>query len=288
MAESKLQLSLVIPTFNEEKRLPWTLDALAEWIPTSCFDVELIIVDDGSKDRTREVAESYRDRIPNTLFVEVPHLGQMNATITGLKTSKRPLRATLEADAPVHPRMLESFARDLTDYDIVMGSRVLRDSVTEGKPFYRRILSSVMTKLFFILIKGGIHDPQIGFKLFRAEVLEKVLPLLTLKHDGLKSSEIIVKSLALGYRIKEVPVQYKHDNDSKCVPQGSYLIVARAAWALVELWAKTYVEYRRGEWPVCPVRFGFLMAPFWRLLPFEPTPTVQASQGAMPIPGVNR
>jgi glycosyltransferase involved in cell wall biosynthesis len=279
MTKSKVLLTLVIPTFNEENRLPSTLQILAEWIPQSCFDVEVIIVDDGSKDKTGEVAKSYLAKIPNLQFLEVPHLGYMNAIITGLKKSNRPLRATLEADCPVDPRMLESMTENFPDFDIVMGSRVLQDgaSTVEGKSLFRRMLSSIMTRMFSILFKGGIRDPQIGFKLYHAEVIDQVLPRLTLRHDGLKSAEIVVKALAFGYRIKEVPVHYKHDEDSRCVPKGNHRVVVKAAWALLELWAKSYVEYKRGDLPACPVRFGFLLLPFWRLMSFPPLPPLHAA-----------
>lgn len=286
MMEPKIPLTLVIPTFNEEKRLPPTLQILAEWIPNSCFDVEVIIVDDGSRDGTRKVAEAYRNKISNLQFLEIPHLGYMNAIITGLKKSSRPWRATLEADCPVHPRMLESFAANLSDFDIVMGSRVLGGEAVEGKSFFRQMLSFIMSHLFSILFKGGIHDPQIGFKLYRGKVLDQILPSLTLRHDGLKSAEIIVKSLAFGYRVKEMPVQYKHDEDSRCVPRGDYRVVIGAASALLELWAKSYVEYRRGELPSCPVRFGFLLLPFWRQMNFPASPARKMAGAAAPVPGV--
>jgi len=286
MIESKVALTLVIPTYNEEKRLPGTLQLISDWMPHSCFDVEVIIVDDGSQDKTREVVDSYMGRIPKLQFLQVPHIGQLNATITGLKKSIRPLRATLEADCPVHPRTLELFLEKFPDFDVVMGSRILQDDVSsvEGKPLYRRILSSVMSRLFAILFKGGIHDPQIGFKLYHARVLDQVLPLLTLRHDGLKSAEIIVKAMAFGYRVKEVPVRYKHDDDSRCVPKGSYGIVLRAALALGELWIKSYIEYKRGDLPVCPVRFGIVLLPFWRMMTFiapHPAGTARNSSSLM-------
>ena len=271
MADSKVPLTLVIPTFNEEKRLPSTLQILSEWIPLSCFDVEVIIVDDGSTDRTREVANRYSSEIPNLQFLEIPHLGYMNAIITGLLKSKRDLRATLEADCPVHPRMLEYFFRTYPDFDIVMGSRAITNEISSvtGKPLFRRMLSSMMVILFSVLFKGGIRDPQIGFKLYRAEVLDRVLPQLNLSHDGLKSAEIIVKAMAFGYHIKEVPVQYQHDEDSRCVPKGNYVVIIKAALALFELWARSYVEYRRGHLPACPIHFGFLLRPFWRMMIFQ-------------------
>jgi glycosyltransferase involved in cell wall biosynthesis len=281
MAEPKVWLTLVIPTYNEERRLPSTLQTLSEWIPDSCFDVEVIIVDDGSTDATKEVARNYSTRISNLQFIEVPHLGNMNAILTGLSMSKRPLRATLEADCPVHPRMLEYFSETYPDFDIVMGSRLLGGDAAqvEGKSFFRRMLSSAMSRLFSILFKGGIRDPQIGFKLYHAEFIDTILPLLTLRHDGLKSAELVIKALAFGYRIKEVPVHYKHDEDSRCVPKGNYMVIVKAAWALLILWSQSYVEYKRGYLPVCPVRFGFLLLPFWRIMIF---PT------RLPIPPITR
>jgi hypothetical protein len=212
----------------------------------------------------------------------------MNAIITGLQLSDRPLRATLEADCPVHPRLLESFLTTHPDFDMVMGSRILHGegSSVEGKPLVRRLLSSIMARLFSIMFKGGIRDPQIGFKLYHARLLDQVLPVLTLRHDGLKSAEIIVKALAFGYRVKEVPVHYKHDEDSRCVPKGNYRVVLAAALALLELWAKSYVEYKRGDLPVCPVRFGFLLLPFWQLLDFPAFPNPAGAHAASSLPVV--
>ena len=274
---ARISLSLVIPTYNEERRLPATLRTLSEWLPQSPFDAEVLVIDDGSRDGTRRVAGEFGDKIPDLHFVEIAHAGYMNAIITGLRQSIRPWRATLEADGPVHPRMFASFAADFPDYDIVMGRRT---NLVEGKSLFRRLLSSVMSRLFSIFFKGGIHDPQIGFKLYRGEMLEKVLPLLTLRHDGLKSAEIIVKALAFGYRVKEVPVQYKHDEDSRCVPRGNFSVVIKAALALFELWAKSYVEFKRGDLPLGPVRFGFLLLPFWRLMNF---PAFPAARAAAPV-----
>jgi dolichyl-phosphate beta-glucosyltransferase len=277
MTEPKPRLSLIMPAYNEELRLPPTLETLASWIPTAPFDVELIVVDDGSVDRTIEVVDSFRERIA-LRTMQVEHLGYMNAILSGLAASDRPLRATVEADCPVHPRELEKFLPYVGDHGVVMGSRVLRGGKGEtgvvGKSFLRRIISAGMSRLFLILFRGGIRDPQIGFKLYTAAMVDKVVPELCLKHDGLKSSEMIVKALAFGFRVKEIPVPYRHDPDSKAVPKGNYRVIFDAAFAVFHLWAKSYVEYRRGDLPRCPVRFGFLMAPFWKKLRF-PRPARQ-------------
>jgi hypothetical protein len=84
--------------------------------------------------------------------------------------------------------------------------------------------------------------------------------------------------------VKEVPVRYKHDEDSRCVPKGNYRVVRQAAWALLELWAKSYVEFKRGDLPACPVRFGFVLLPFWRLLNFPPLPVLCAADVSSSLP----
>jgi len=269
MTRSKPDLSIVVPAYNEETRLPPTLDIILEWQKTSGLNVEVVVVDDGSADRTCELVEQYAEKNPFIKLRRNSHLGYMNAIITGLHAAEAPFRGTLEADCPVHPRYFQQFLPLMANYDIVMGSRKLRgeDSVVEGKSLFRRFLSAGMSGLFTTLFKLRILDPQIGFKLFRAEVVEKVLPMLALSHDGLKSSETLVKADALGFRIKEVPVKYRHDPDSRCVPKNPYKVVWGALCALFELWVLSYSEFKRGVLPKSPVRGTWLIGPFWRLVP---------------------
>jgi hypothetical protein len=134
----------------------------------------------------------------------------------------------------------------------------------------------VMTSLFSVLFRCGVKDPQIGFKLYKAQVLKQVLPQLRLGHDGLKSAEILVKADAFGYKIKEIPVVYKHDEDSRCVPKGNYRVVFEAGTAVLRLWVQSYVEFKKGLLPVCPVRFSVLLWPIWRFFDLDVTKSTVA------------
>ena len=106
---------------------------------------------------------------------------------------------------------------------MVMGSRLLRGlpeigSVT-GKSFFRKTLSYGYSTLFRILFPVNIYDPQIGFKIYSKAAFDSIIESIRLPHDGLKSSEIVLRFFGGGYRIKECPINYAHDEDSRCVPK---------------------------------------------------------------------
>ncbi|MBF0289205.1 MAG: glycosyltransferase [SAR324 cluster bacterium] len=261
----KAPLSIIIPAYNEENRLPPTLDIVLEWVSkTSVFDVELIIVDDGSEDQTCDIVRSYMTRYSWIKLVEENHVGAMHATISGFKQATSSLVANMEADCAVHPQEFEKFLPHLENHGIVMGSRILRGKLPpiQGKSPFRHLLSFGMSSIFLILFKCNLYDPQIGFKLFKKEALLKVLPLLTSPHDGIKSAEILVKAYSSNYSIKEIPVEYKHHPDSRCVPKGAFLVIFRAILATFQLWEQSYREYQDGLIERLPIR-GNLLLDFW-------------------------
>ncbi len=267
MKNAQIPLTIVIPAYNEEKRLPPTLDAILSWRPGSNFDARIIVVDDGSKDNTREIVKEYAARNTNITLICEPHVGYMNAIISGLTKAETDLRVTIESDLPVHPEVLDSIAADILKYDMIIGSRLSGDSDVEGKSGIRRIISSFYSILFQILFRCNFKDPQIGFKIYRANVLSHILPQLRLPDDGLKSSEFMIKVYGFGYSILEIPVQYKHDPDSRLVIKGKTLAkVLESLSALLSLWIQTYAESRGKLYRVNPVRGGFLLFLLWPFL----------------------
>ena len=110
-------------------------------------------------------------------------------------------------------------------------------------------------KLTIVSSNDEKKDPQISFRLYRKTCIQKILPILSLKHDGLKSSEIAVKAHSLGFKLKEIPVDYTHNIDSKAVPGGirAIKVTVLATLALFQLWFQSIKEYRDGVIPFCPV-----------------------------------
>lgn len=265
---TRIPLTIVIPAYNEQDRLPPTLDAILSWRENSSFDARIIVVDDGSKDSTREVVQDYAAKNSNITLIKEKHVGYMNAIISGLTKAETDLRVTIEADLPVHPQVLDKIAPVISKYDFIIGSRLSGDSQVEGKSGLRRFISSFYSRMFKVLFRCECNDPQIGFKVYRGEMLSHILPQLRLADDGLKSSEFVIKAYGLGYSMLEIPVEYKHDPDSRLVPKGKTLMkVLESTSALLSLWVQTYRENKEKIFKVNPVRGGFLLfiiSPFFK------------------------
>ena len=263
MSESKelTKLSIIIPAYNEEDRLPPTLKEVLAWKKRqTIFEIEIIIVDDGSVDRTVEAVKEFQEIDKSIKLIQEKHVGFMHAITTGFKAASYSLMGNMEADCATHPREFENLIKYINEYDMIMGSRILRGNLgaIKGKSFFRRTLSFFMSNLFRLLFRGEIYDPQIGFKLYKKKVLEEVLPKLCLNEDGLRNSEIVVKAYGLGFKIKEIPVDYKHEEASRCVPKKPVKFLIRTVLALFTLWTQSYMEFKNGLYRRNPVRFSWI------------------------------
>lgn len=253
---SPIPLSVVIPAYNEQDRLPRTLQRLKEWKPGVFSPLQIIVVDDGSADATIKVVEDWLPQDSRLELVKAPHGGAMSALITGYKKAKHDWVGNMEADCATDPAEFERLAPHLERADIVTGSRQLRGDLgpIEGKSLFRRVMSKTLSCLFVGLFRCGVRDPQIGFKIFRRKALLDVLPMLASKHDGIKSAEILVKAHGLGYRIVEIPVLYQHDDASRLVPKHPYLVVAKVFAALMAMWLEAAAAFDAGRLKTAPVR----------------------------------
>ena len=105
MSNNKVSISVVMPAYNEEDRLPVTLDEFTQWANQNLdINIELIIVNDGSTDKTEAIVQSYINKYNWIRLIQETHVGMMNAIFTGINNANYNLIGTLEADSPVHPR----------------------------------------------------------------------------------------------------------------------------------------------------------------------------------------
>jgi len=206
-------ISVVIPAYNEEAHIENTLKVVLETlesIKNPINDFELIVVDNGSMDKTSEVVEYFSKKDPRVKFIKIEEKGKGLALKEGSLVANGKYICFLDADLDLEPWHIKHFFEimETSNADIVIGSKRHPLSKVEGYPLSRRILSycyQIMNKILFNL---DVRDTQVGLKLFKAEVLKDVLPRILCKRYAF-DLEILVNAKNLGYTIVEAPINLK-------------------------------------------------------------------------------
>ncbi len=227
--ENEPDLSLIIPAFNEEHRIAETLAAVASFVGDRGPGMEVIIVDDGSTDRTAEIAGRAAAEHSWFRLLTIPHRGKAAALRAGMQSARGDLIAFSDADLATPLAFLEDLRRTVSGgCDVAIGSREGVGARRMGEPHYRHVMGRAFNWLVRILVLPGIHDTQCGFKLFRREVVTHILrrsrlyanPSDTI--DGPRVTafdvEMLVVARRLGYRICPVPVVWTYGEQSKVNP----------------------------------------------------------------------
>lgn len=204
-------LSIVIPAYNEEDRLPRALSEIAAWVKATGRRVELIVADDGSSDRTVDAALSIP--MPCTRIV-VPHplnTGKGAALKRGVAVSSGDLVLTVDSDLPAPLScisLLEAAIRQ--GADAAFGSRHAKGSViTRQQPFVRRIAGRAFNLMVRHLLSVNLKDTQCGFKLFRGNVARELFSQC-IAHGFAVDAELAARARMAGYRVVEVGITWAH------------------------------------------------------------------------------
>jgi dolichyl-phosphate beta-glucosyltransferase len=211
-------LSVVIPAYNEEKRIGKTIEKTLEYLQKQEYTYELIIVDDGSFDKTSGVVEPFIKNNPDSHFLSYPNnAGKGKAVRTGIAASKGEFVLFMDADYSTPIEELEkAFAVMGKDVDIAIGSRGLNpDTVLVKQPSYRQWGAKIFKKMIYAWLSlSDFQDTQCGFKLFRGKTARKIFSIM--KIDGYMFD---VESLYLAkkykYTIREFPVHWSNDPSSR-------------------------------------------------------------------------
>ena len=220
-------LSLIIPAYNEENRLPATLARIAEYLSLRDFSYELLIVDDGSRDTTRQVVLDFaRDKKWVRLVQYDDDKGRPVNRGKGYAVRQGVLAAAgrdiLFSDAdlstPIEEieKLLPCIARG--ECDIAIASRALPDSqLPVHQPWYREWMGRTFNKFVQTIIGTSISDTQCGFKAFRGEAAKKIFGLAQIDGFGF-DTEIIYLANKLKFRIQEIGVIWRHQDESRVNP----------------------------------------------------------------------
>jgi dolichyl-phosphate beta-glucosyltransferase len=211
-------LAIVIPAFNEECRLAFTLRRLQEYLVNQRYDYEVILVDDGSSDNTVGIARDSLLFKQGKLKVIENHAnrGKGFSVRRGILASSAEYILFSDADLSAPIEEFEKLYLAIQfGSDIAIGSRSIKGAeIRRHQPFYRELMGKLFNKLVRIFVLKGLVDTQCGFKLFRGEVVRRLVGLLVI--DGFAFDvEVLYLARRLGYRIKEVGVVWVNSASSK-------------------------------------------------------------------------
>jgi len=229
---SVVDLSIIVPAYNEELRIPPTLERLNAFLSAQPLRYEIVVVDDGSKDKTCDVVLAHAERMPNLRLVrQIPNRGKGAAVRRGMLEAHGQIRVMCDADGSMPPEQLPRLLAPIIacKSEISIGSRYAEGAKTDKKqPAYRVMWSRLCNKLIQRSLVPGVRDTQCGFKAFTAEAARDLF------RDGRIDGwafdlEILALARRRAYGITEVGVEWADDGRSRVNPLKDMYKVVREA-----------------------------------------------------------
>lgn len=214
-----MDLSIVIPCFNEERRLPATLRVIRPYVRRYHLQAELILVDDGSRDGTLSLMRAEASHHGDVRVVAVsPNRGKGRAVAEGVRVARGDQVLLTDADLSTPIDELAKLQAALTrGADVAIGSRAAPGAREIDQPLHRQLMGRTFNRLVQTLVLPGFHDTQCGFKLFRGEVAHRLFAGLLIEGFAF-DVEILVRALDGGCTVEEVPVRWFNAGASKVAP----------------------------------------------------------------------
>jgi dolichyl-phosphate beta-glucosyltransferase len=208
-------LSIIIPAHNEESRLPDTLEQVIRFLEKQTFKSEIMVVENGSRDRTHAIAQDFAQRHANVRVIQNNRRGKGLAIQRGMREAKGEYLFMCDADLSMPIEELNKFLPpQLQNVDIAIASREAAGSVRYNEPYYRHITGRVFNILIRLLVLPTLQDTQCGFKCIRADVARDIFPYQTLTGWAF-DVELLYIARHHGYRIVEIPIHWYFNADSK-------------------------------------------------------------------------
>ena len=211
-------LSIIIPAYNEERRLPTTLPQVIAFAESQDYPVEVLVVDNGSTDRTSDVTREIAAEHPIVSLLSQPIRGKGAAVRKGMFKSQGEYLFICDADLAMPVEEITKFLPPaLSGYDVAIASREAPGAVRYNEPWYRHLMGRVFNLIVRLLAVPGIQDTQCGFKCLRREAARDIFAIQ--KIDGWAFDvEILHIAQRRGYRLVEVPIHWYYGEGSRVSP----------------------------------------------------------------------
>ena len=237
-----MHLSVVIPAYNEEKRISKTLLATDDFLRRQNYESEILVVSDGSKDRTVEVVNGLKEQIKNLRVIdEKINYGKGWAVRRGMLGAHGQIRLFMDADNSTAIEQVVNFLPYFNEgYDIVIGSRRAKGAVIVVKqPWVRDFLGGVFRFIVHALVPLGVTDSQSGFKAITHQAAELIFKKQTIFRWAF-DVEVLTIARRLGLKVKEVPIYWVNDTESHVKISGMIRMLLEVLKVRWNLWRGKY------------------------------------------------
>jgi dolichyl-phosphate beta-glucosyltransferase len=208
-------LSIVIPAHNEERRLPRTLEQVLAFLKQQDYSAEVLVVENGSTDRTLEIARGYAQKHGNVDVVHSAESGKGLAVRLGMLAAGGEYRFMCDADLSMPIEQVSRFLPPvLTGFDVAIGSREVSGARRYDEPAHRHLGGRLVNLIIRALILPNLQDTQCGFKCFRAAIAQDLFR--SQRMDGWSFDiELLFVAYRRGYRVVEIPIDWYYRRESK-------------------------------------------------------------------------
>ncbi|MFH2118633.1 MAG: dolichyl-phosphate beta-glucosyltransferase [Candidatus Paceibacterota bacterium] len=228
MANNTPFLSVVVPSFNEQKNINrGVLQEMVDYLKDQTYSWEIILTDDGSTDGTVEKLTEFAKKYDNVRVLKNPHVGKGPTVTTGMLTATGQWRLFTDFDQSTPLSEIEKLFSFTDKYQVIFGSREIAGAKRDKEPFYRHLMGRGFNLLVRILAVPGVSDTQCGFKLFSALAAETLFNKLyvyghqTERPDAFTGAfdvELLFLARKLKFPSKEVPILWRHHASDRVSP----------------------------------------------------------------------
>jgi dolichyl-phosphate beta-glucosyltransferase len=237
-AQARPQLSIIIPALNEEHRLPPSLEKITTFMAAQPISYEIIVVDNGSRDRTAEVVLDFARTHLNVRLIQLKERGKGRAVKAGMLAAHGDYRFICDTDLSMPIEEITKFLPpQVQGFDVIIATREGKEAQRIGEPAYRHLMGRVNNIIIKIMAIRKFEDTQCGFKMFTRAAAEDLFSVQLMNGIGF-DVEILFIAIRRGYKIREVPIMWYFDPDSRMRLVQDSLNMLREIWQIRQNWNK--------------------------------------------------
>lgn len=241
LSSAQPYLSIVIPAHNEEHRLPPSLAKIDAYLTQQPYTYEVLVVENGSSDRTSAVTLEFAKSHPYVRLLEVQTRGKGLAVKAGMLEARGQYRFICDTDLSMPIEEIEKFLPPHYDgYEVMIGTREGKGAKRIGEPEYRHVMGRILNWIVKLTAVPDFEDTQCGFKMFKGNVADDLFQVQLMNGIGF-DVELIFLAKKRGYRITDVPITWYYDPDSRMK------LLQDSLHILVEIW-QVHRNWREGRY----------------------------------------